>query len=277
MDRDAGGQGLRVTAPSMRLLAAAKPGIPSGFSPLSITGLQVWLDASDAATITTSGGQITQWTDKSANALAFREDEYTPARPQAPSVTKNGLDVVSSPIGGDRRLTWKGAAASIPLSPYTAFVVGRYPTGGHPYGIAVAAINADSGAQSSQSPNTDFLVRNTDYNPDRAWASCRGVYLNDANVLAPVDTWCIWRVQSNGSTLVADVNGGAAGSVAASSPDNAKNIRVLAGFGAAGFPWNTLNGAYMDIAEILIYNADLDSTDLTAVRNYLNAKWAVYA
>lgn len=265
-----------MTSPSMQLLAAAKPGVGGVWTPASIGGLQVWLDASDALTITTSGGQITQWTDKSANALAFREDEYTPARPQAPSVTKNGLDVVSSPITGDRRLTWKGETASIPLSPYTAFIVGRYPTGGHAYGIALATINADSGAQSSQSPNTDILVRNTDYDPDRAWASCRGVYLNNANVLAPVDTWCIWRVQSNGSTLAADVNGGTEGSVAASSPDNAKNIRLLCGFGAGGFPWNSLNGAYMDIAEIILYNADLGSTDRGTIRQYLNTKWAVY-
>jgi hypothetical protein len=40
----------------------------SPFTPASIAGLQLWLDASDASTITQSGGTVSQWNDKSGNA-----------------------------------------------------------------------------------------------------------------------------------------------------------------------------------------------------------------
>ena len=40
---------------------------PEEFNPRHLDGLELWLDASDAATITSSGTQVTNWTDKSGN------------------------------------------------------------------------------------------------------------------------------------------------------------------------------------------------------------------
>ena len=42
---------------------------PYGFNPSLTAGLVLWLDASDATTITQSSGNITQWRDKSTSAL----------------------------------------------------------------------------------------------------------------------------------------------------------------------------------------------------------------
>ena len=39
----------------------------SSFSPLDITGCQLWLDASDSSTITLNGADVAQWNDKSGN------------------------------------------------------------------------------------------------------------------------------------------------------------------------------------------------------------------
>lgn len=39
------------------------------FSPLNLPGLARWYDASDAATVTTDTGLVTQWNDKSGNAV----------------------------------------------------------------------------------------------------------------------------------------------------------------------------------------------------------------
>ncbi len=61
------------------------------FTPASIASLQIWFDASDATKVTTSGGAVTLWTDKSANA--YTVGQSTPAnRPTYPaSTTLNGL------------------------------------------------------------------------------------------------------------------------------------------------------------------------------------------
>lgn len=42
-------------------------GQPIGFTPANLTNLELWLDASDSATITESGGAVSQWNDKSGN------------------------------------------------------------------------------------------------------------------------------------------------------------------------------------------------------------------
>ena len=43
--------------------------IPYGFIPTQVSGLVLWLDASDPTTITQSSGNISQWRDKSSSAL----------------------------------------------------------------------------------------------------------------------------------------------------------------------------------------------------------------
>lgn len=42
----------------------------SGFSPSSISGLSIWLDAAATATLTLSGSSVTAWADKSTNAYS---------------------------------------------------------------------------------------------------------------------------------------------------------------------------------------------------------------
>lgn len=64
-----------------------------GFSPLALPGLIAWHDASDAATITSSGGAVSQWDDKSGrgNHLA----QATAAnQPTTGTLTINGLNVI---------------------------------------------------------------------------------------------------------------------------------------------------------------------------------------
>jgi hypothetical protein len=48
---------------------AWKWGISSSFQPTSISGLSLWLDAADSTTLTLSGSNVTQWRDKSVNAM----------------------------------------------------------------------------------------------------------------------------------------------------------------------------------------------------------------
>lgn len=54
-----------------RLLRPIRAG--GGFSPASITGLGLWLDATDASSYTESSGQITEWRDRSGNARHFAQ------------------------------------------------------------------------------------------------------------------------------------------------------------------------------------------------------------
>lgn len=61
----------------------------SEFSPLDLPNLRLWLDASDASSITLNGSNVQRWGDKSGNGNHF--DQLTPAyQPAYVSDVKNG-------------------------------------------------------------------------------------------------------------------------------------------------------------------------------------------
>lgn len=78
----------------------------SGFSPLSLSP-QFWIDASDTSTLTLDGSnQVNTWADKSTNALSFGKVDSI--GPLSNSVTKNGLNTLTWPSTGNRRLSVSG-------------------------------------------------------------------------------------------------------------------------------------------------------------------------
>lgn len=67
--------------------------------PSSLTDLRCWLDASDAATITESSGEISLWEDKAGSndaddAVDGSNNKITTARPTVASSAQNGLDAI---------------------------------------------------------------------------------------------------------------------------------------------------------------------------------------
>ena len=55
--------------PAGRAGVMSKPAASGSFAPTDISGLRLWLDASDASTFTYSSGVIvSRWADKSGNA-----------------------------------------------------------------------------------------------------------------------------------------------------------------------------------------------------------------
>ena len=80
---------------ALRLGAVAS----SAFTPASMSGLQVWLDATDASTFTFgTGSQVATWTDKSSNAYVFTRTASTAVQRNS---TINGVTAVDmSGTGG---------------------------------------------------------------------------------------------------------------------------------------------------------------------------------
>ena len=75
----------------------------SGFIPTSITGCQLWLDGSDTSTMTFSGVNITQWTDKSGNARNTTSVTGTPTLASLnniPAISFNGTSDFTGSIPG---------------------------------------------------------------------------------------------------------------------------------------------------------------------------------
>ena len=91
------------------------------------------------------------------------------------------------------------------------------------------------------------------------------------------NTWTIWSLIGGGTTITTyDAyfdNGGVATPVSTGGGATTLNT-VASALHVGGFP--ATNFANGDFAEVLIYDSALSTADREAVRDYLNAKWAVY-
>ena len=95
-----------------------KPSPPAQFSPTNIATLQLWLDAADSNTLSVSGGNVTQWNDKSGLS-----NNFTSVGTSTVS-TQSGLGIVNMTAGG----YFTNTTFAIPAS-YSVFFVG-YTTSG---------------------------------------------------------------------------------------------------------------------------------------------------
>lgn len=71
------------------IVASSALGIPEA----PVAGSTLWLDATDAGTITSSGGDVSQWNDKSGNARNFTQSSAT-AKPKTGTRTINSKNTI---------------------------------------------------------------------------------------------------------------------------------------------------------------------------------------
>jgi len=98
----------------------------SGFNPKSISGLSLWLDASDSSSITTSTG-VSVWADKSGNGR--NATQTTGGKQPAYTNTINGRKVVSF-LGVDDTMQI-AANAAFNATSQTIIIVAKQSTGGN--------------------------------------------------------------------------------------------------------------------------------------------------
>jgi hypothetical protein len=251
------------------------------FSPTSIANCKLWLDAADTSSITSAGGLVSQWNDKSGNGYNFVQTTST-NKPTTGADTKNSLNLLTFDGTTDWMQTSAAASAFNFLhntTGSTIFYVAAIDStsdnnwfldsrnsdalGGAGYGIVLTintagnlTHNVSNGTGSSTNPVTSVgggLAANTYYyvalksDPNNATALSRSKYT---------------------------VNGGAEDGnntrTGTPSATNASQALVL-GSQAAG-AYETFGGR---IGEIIIYSGIISAGDITDVKDYLAAKWAI--
>lgn len=235
-----------------------------GFSPDSITGLKLWLDAADSATITLNGSNVSQWNDKSANAFNF--DQGTAANQPARTLSgQNGKTVLtfsSNDFLKNTSINW-GASAS------TLFIVGKEDNA------------AGTGYQNFFTTGTGATGQ---------WGY--GIAANsptDNNHIAIFDIgeglqrFTNQMTNTNADIMCFTSNGISAGSVTAdlffngtadaSNPVTRSTTTSAAGaqLGAAASGSEAYNGT---ICEVIMYDTILSSANRILVQDYLKTKWA---
>ena len=249
------------------------------FSPLDIAGCVCWLDAADAGSVTTSGSNITSWTDKSGTGNSVSASSNWPTYNTSGASQLNGQNTISfvattSSSGQTLLGTWAGAAMT---SGVTVFAVSKpdVPPATNNNGMIVrlAAASGNEAATLMVAGATSSLA-------------AKGTLFLDSNP-SGVDLETYPTTNLNANTWRINM-----GQVSVSAPTATgtlySNNVLIAGPSSATGSYSTCVGSTLYavcsdtvgtnfissvIAEIIYYSSAINSTDYTSVANYLSSKW----
>jgi hypothetical protein len=248
-----------------KTLLMTAPAAAGEFAPSDIGNLVGWWDAADAATVTSSGGLITQWDDKSASG--FDVSATGTARPSTSTI--NSLGAVSF-NGSSNFLGWTGSNG-VDVTSITVFSVGLWANNSFK---GVVAFGHNTGADWNN--NNAFVMSTGNRTPNDACDTSRdGMQafstLGGATPLS-VNTGSL---KSAGNDVVRrnGVAGGVRGAHASPYGAALGPISIGTRVNANAFNTDYLNGT---LCEIIVYEAELSAGEITDVETYLNDKWAVY-
>ena len=260
-----------VLYPSSRVQSLTPMTYVSTFTPTEVAGCSLWLDGSDASTITQSSGSVSQWNDKSGNAYNFTQGSAG-NRPTFVSGATNGLSLLR--FSGSGQYLGGGTTLNVGTSDLAIFAVCKY---------AANAQVSDNGSQGT------YVFAKSLYGPanNRIFfgLSAMGVsaYFNGSSYESSFSSYhCVNFVTARASgyttsyangTQFAQITGG----VDNSSWTSSYNMVV----GGYNDPNGNLafNGLYMngDICEIIIYIASITNTQRQTIEGYLMWKWGLQA
>ena len=231
-----------------------------GFSPASITGCQLWLDADDTSTTTLSGSSVTAWNDKSGNNRHM--NTLTTAANWTPSTA--AYPTIGTPIGGRRTINFTAQAGlkqSTTLDGVkNLFWVGR--------------IQAPVGTPGS----TSFFLLGHDVNYDWHGNPMGGRIMNTTFANSGIyNASPVSLIESDESpirgAIFSNVNMPVAEKVSLLS---AGGITGTTRYQGICYDRNGGNiGWCGDLAEVIVYSNALTIPERTQVENYLLDKWKI--
>ena len=226
-------------------------------APDNIGGLQLWLDANDSSTITESGGQISQWDDKSGNGNHSTQDIGVD-QPTTGIATLNGKNGIRFAIEDHM-----DSNAIFATGGYTAFFVLRINTaigdgGGFPRFMVTPN---DNQALFIRKDSGDFEIKSiavgaNDPRPSFDWET---VY--------PVGTPAIITTTVQLDSLQAYANGVQKFDTARSATASSLATDTTVEIGKPDFAG--------DMFEVLLYDRILSNIELNIVNQYLSNKWGI--
>ena len=257
--------GLNTYLPSGHPYLSAAPG---GFTPLSITGLALWLDGADSTTITTATG-VSQWNDKSGNGYNLTQSTGA----SQPTQTGNYLNFQSSyylnvPFSAVNNLsTWSIFFLINPISASNWIMV-KQKDGSNTYNVISMTYNTNSNG-GSQSSTSGYLYWRS-YNAGSQAAS--------ANALS-TSTVQIFNIIYDGTNLYIYINGTlnstTAGSFAIQNDTSPSNYTL--GCWIQSGSQNNSGVTNFKLGEFTCYSASLTTTNRQKIEGYLAWKWGIQA
>jgi hypothetical protein len=244
------------------------------FAPTDISGLQLWLDASDTSTlynataggslVTADGSAVARWQDKSGNNRHIIQSTSN-ARPLLKTSIKNGKNVLRFD-GSNDALAIASSFANTSNTTF-AFIAFKHNS------------TTQTGSGGGRILNVSFNGTN-----NRCYAGSGSAFINskigatlgragtdNVNTSRGIDLNSLLLAfgRSNNSAGQVFINGTSAGSLTPVNGGSATTQFLQVGGDANGY----LNG---DVYEVLMYSAPLTTVQRQAVESYLNTKWSLY-
>lgn len=243
-------------------------------SPASIPSLHSWYDAADTATITSSGGSVSQWNDKSGNERHAAQGTST-YQPTTGSITVNGRNVVSAPSATSGNGKFLKASASVVGNALTFMCVAQRTGAGNSANTYSRFMSLDTGGNDYDNVNS-LVVQLPSANQSPATAPDINVYFNYptktviAWTSASYNTPYLVTVVVNGTSVSLTANGVTATGTAENIDLNSSRQGLLGPY--AGTVDSMLYGW---LAEHIIYTRVLSPVEIALVAAYLRRKWGL--
>jgi hypothetical protein len=233
------------------------------FNPATISGLQLWLDAADSATLfdSTSGGNlvtndnasVARWADKSGNSRHALQSTAN-SRPVLKTGLKNGKNILRFDGAND---FFDIYSMEIP-QPYTIFAAFIFRNNGSylfdkTNGTNRVAIGWNASGTSSDNGKVFYYASGSSVPQDSQNSASTGL------ILSTLFNGELSFMRKNGAQILSG-NGGTT---------SIESLRFGTSFALSA----PLNG---DLYEVLVYNSILTQTQFQSVETYLNSKWAIY-
>jgi hypothetical protein len=250
------------------------------FIPPDLEGCQLWIDAADESTVVRSGSNVIEVKDKSglennvSNASSILT--YTD--------TLNGLRTVTCPGGADNNsnsLTTSGPSGATGIARdqfnHSYFVVCKYPASnaaptrmlttsndffGHTANATVELYLEDSNSVANASTQYTFYPG--------TFANANAALADNSFICAGVRQNSIYTVIGNGNTSTPNTNSNGTG--IGSTPGNTATTTY-----SIKPPTNTGANVGGQLAEVIIYNRGLPTSERQVVEGYLAWKWGFRA
>ena len=245
------------------------------FTPASIAGLDLWLDAADSNTlfdeasggnyVTTNGSAVKRWEDKSGGGRHASCADHAAIFPTLTTNGKNGKNVIN--FATSKYLT--SSFTGVDYNAQTSFIVFQY--------LSASLANARGLTQAVNSTSNDFngnhyiqVVRNSSNDQFASFAGSGFV----SSVSATPNQYYIARARHSGSSLTLKLNASEGSSFAHTLNFNLSIFRIGSFIPANVLPTSSFINS--PVAEVIIYRKALTDAESDLVTNYLNSKWAVY-
>lgn len=243
-----------------------------------VAGYFAWYDASDTATITLSGSDVTQWNDKSANAYHLSQATST-YRPNSGTRTLNSKNVIDYTSNTDTLVST--AASSVwkflNYNTYTIFYAGimdSYPAGDTSWWMTTRGGSAAAG------PGIGLFFNDAGKLTHNVVGNSGTPVNNVATSAQSATTRAVWTVigdpanatNTNRSDIRKDSGSAEKNNASTGTAQNANPFQTLRVGDYIEAGTLSIDGA---IGEIIIYDSILTSTQIADNQTYLKNKWGI--